>query len=245
MQIVVFVHKGQIVKSNIFAEDDFAVCAVGIADTIQSVSSVPDISIVAFAAVKDVVSFAADDDVAAVLTVDLITVAAAVNDVVVVGSLNSCVGEKLFQHEASGAEVFDRSVGKFQKTDGFSLTIILVKEVFDFDAFVFFVSDINVQIIVVADKMQIVRGYAFAETKCVGAFARFDDVQSVAFVPDVNVIAVAAVKRVVSSAAGEDVVTVVSSERVMPAAAGERVVAGGAVNVLRNALSAEIMFVAV
>ena len=113
-KISVFTGKCQIVKGNAFAETD-GIAAGIFPYLVQSVASVPDVNVVAFAAVQSIISPAADNGVVSVSCIHVIVAAAGMDNVVKPAGRDFFLFVRLPQFKPFVRKAHFAAVGKFQR----------------------------------------------------------------------------------------------------------------------------------
>ena len=113
-KISVFTGKRQIVKGNAFAETD-GIAAGIFPYLVQSVASVPDVNVVAFAAVQSIIPPAADNGVVSVSCIHVIVAAAGMDNVVKPAGRDFFLFVRLPQFKPFVRKAHFAAVGKFQR----------------------------------------------------------------------------------------------------------------------------------
>ena len=113
-KISVFTGKRQIVKGNAFAETD-GIAAGIFPYLVQSVASLPDVNVVAFAAVQSIIPPAADNGVVSVSCIHVIVAAAGMDNVVKPAGRDFFLFVRLPQFKPFVRKAHFAAVGKFQR----------------------------------------------------------------------------------------------------------------------------------
>ena len=223
-KIAVFIGKRQIVKGNAFAETD-GVAAGIFPYLVQSVASVPDVNVVAFAAVKDVVSPAADNGVVSVSGIHAIVAAAGMDNVVKPAGRDFFRFVRLPQFKPFVRKAHFAAVGKLQR---FVNSLRSVEKIADDNTLFVAASDHDLQIMIIdTAEFDFVGINSFTENNGVVVLSVVDGVQPVARTPEISVVAGSAGKEIVTAAAFYPVVAAVAEKRVVSVIAEQNVVAVG------------------
>ena len=212
-QIPVIASESQIIKSNTRTKLN-NVLTVAVGYRIQTVAEIPDIGVIAPAAVQIIVAFAADERIIAASAVNSVIAAVTVYNIVIISSAFIVTHVALYQRQPAGWQINAAAVSKFQSKVA---VFRKIKITADNNTLIPIAVDGNFQIPVIAPKSQIIISYSGAELNAVFAAVVGYRIQAVAEVPDIGIVSGATLQIVVAFAADERIIAASGTDCVIAA----------------------------